>query len=131
MRRSPQCLLRFCLVGAAVLGFDYAMLWVFHHGMPKLVAVSLAYGLAVTLHFFLNKWWVFKAGPTPMAGQITRYVLTATLCLACTTLVVSFALKVAGGNVFIAKTIAIPPTTLLGFVLMRWFVFQAATQPRS
>jgi putative flippase GtrA len=119
----PQ-LIRFCVVGATVFAFDFSMLWVFHHFFPKLVAVSIAYIMGVTLHFCLNKWWVFQAGYLPAGSQVVRYLLNVAACWLCTVSFVWLVLHMLTGNVFIAKAIAIPPTTLLGFLLMRFFVFR-------
>jgi len=110
------------------------MLWVFNHFLPKLVAVSIAYIMAVTLHFSLNKWWTFQAGNLPVGGQVARYLLNVVACLICTDVLVWLVLLTLTENVFIAKAIAIPPTTILGFVLLRCFVFRkppAQTVPQG
>lgn len=116
--------IRFCIVGATVFAFDFTMLWLFHHFLPKLVAVSIAYLMAVTLHFCLNRSWVFEASRLPVAGHAVRYVLSVAATWACTVSLVWLSLRTVTGNVFVAKAIAIPPTTLLGFLLLRLFVFR-------
>lgn len=109
-----------------MFAFDFTLLWLFAHVLPKLVAVSAAYLLAVTLHFCLNKWWVFQAGQTPVGRQLPRYIVTVAACWCCTVVAVWLSLHTVTENVFIAKAVAIPPTTLLGFVLMRAFVFRSS-----
>lgn len=116
-------LVRFCGVGGAVFAFDFTLIWLFQRVMPPLAAVSLAYILAVTLHFLLNKWWVFEARQPVSGGELVRYALTVLACWAATVTVVWAALRAVTENVFLAKALAIPPATLLGFVLMRRFVF--------
>ena len=124
MRRNLPQLIRFCVTGATVFVFDFSMLWLFHFFLPKLVAVSIAYILGVTLHFCLNRWWVFQAGYLHAGGQVARYSLNVAACWLCTVSIVWLVLHALTGNVFIAKAIAIPPTTLLAFLLMRFFVFR-------
>ncbi|HWN95292.1 MAG TPA: GtrA family protein [Methylomirabilota bacterium] len=121
MMRAP---FRFCAVGTLVFGVDYAGLWLFHHFLPRLVAVSLAYFLAVSVHFCLNKWWVFRSKAPLEAVEAAKYVLTVLTCWLCTITVVWLALRFLTPNVFVAKTLAIPPATLLSFLLMRGFVFR-------
>ena len=115
---------KFCLVGGLVFGVDFAALWLFQKFLPRLAAVSLAYFLAVAVHFALNKWWVFRAEANVRAPEVVRYVFTVLVCWVCTVSVVWLALRLATSNIFVAKLIAIPPATLLSFVLMRKFVFR-------
>ena len=115
---------RFGVVGVLVFGIDFAALWLFKHFVPRLVAVSLAYFLAVATHFSLNKWWVFRAQASVRGMELARYVLTVVVCWLCTISVVWLALQFVTNNVFVAKLIAIPLASLLSFLLMRGFVFR-------
>jgi putative flippase GtrA len=115
---------KFCVVGALVAGVDFCALWGFQTFLPKLLAVSLAYFIAVATHYALNKWWVFRAQPNVRALEVARYVLTVLVCWLCTVGVVWLALRFVSSNIFVAKLLAIPPATLLSFVLMRRFVFR-------
>ena len=104
--------------------FDFGLIWVFIRVMPRLAAVAVAYVLAVALHFGLNRWWVFAASASPAANQLKRYALVVAACWLCTVGVTAFALATVTANVFVAKVAAIPCATLLGFFLMRDFVFR-------
>lgn len=115
---------RFGFVGALVFGIDFGALWLFKQFVPRLVAVSLAYFLAVAVHFSLNKWWVFRAQANVRGMEVARYVFTVFVCWLCTVGGVWLALRFATNNVFVAKLLAIPPATLLSFLLMRRFVFR-------
>ena len=116
--------IRFGLVGGFVCLVDLAMLWLFSRFTPPVVAVSVAYFIAVTVHFCLNKWWVFRNQSTAVGLQVLKYALTVAACWLCTVAVFSLSLRWVTMNIFIAKIIAVPPTTLLSFVMMRWFVFR-------
>ena len=124
---------RFCLTGGFVFAADYALLWLFSRMLPPVAAVSVAYLLAVSIHFCLNKCWVFKCRQPDLAGQLLRYGLTGLACWLCTVAFFSLSLHACTSNIYLAKAIAIPPTTLLGFLLMRSFVFrqQAPPQPSA
>jgi putative flippase GtrA len=76
------------------------------------------------MHFCLNRWWVFAAADAPAARQLPRYVLTVAACWLCTVGVTGLALAFITTNVFVAKAVALPCATLLGFFLMRGFVFR-------
>lgn len=115
---------RFCLVGGFVFCVDLGMLWLLSRFATPTVAVTGAYVVAVTVHFSLNKWWVFKSRDSEYGRQLLRYALTVFACWACTVCVFTLSLRSLTANIFLAKLMAIPPTTLLGFVLMRTFVFR-------
>jgi len=93
--------------------------------------VAVAYLAAVSLHFCLNRWWVFAAADAPATRQLGRYGLTVLACWACTVGVTATALATLTANVFVAKTLALPPATLLGFALMRGYVFQRSTGAKA
>lgn len=127
MSSSADKLFRFCVVGGIVALVDFSFIWLFVQAMPRLVAVALAYLLAVTLHFCLNRWWVFAATANPAAVQLKKYALAVAACWLCTIAVAASALATVTPNVFLAKLVAIPPATLLGFRLMKGFVFRPAS----
>lgn len=116
--------IRFGVVGVLVFGIDFAAIWLFKQFLPRLAAVSLAYFLAVSVHFGLNKWWVFRAQEKVRGAELARYVLTVVVCWLCTVMVVWLALRFVTNNVFVAKLFAMAPATLLSFLLMRRFVFR-------
>ena len=115
---------RFCLTGGFVFGVDLAMLWLWNRFTPVLVAVSAAYLIAVSVHFCLNKWWVFQNRSPAYGAQLAGYAVTVGICWLCTVAVFSLALRCLTTNIFAAKLIALPPTTVLGFFLMKCFVFR-------
>ena len=92
--------------------------------MPTVVAVSIAYLTAVAAHFLLNRSWVFSDQPGELPSQAWRYALTVVTCWLSTVLIVALALQWWTSQVLLAKMLAIPPVALLGFLLMKGFVFR-------
>ena len=127
MSLDAKRLLRFCLVGGLVALVDFGLIWLLVQVMPRLAAVAVAYLLAVTLHFLLNRSWVFSWSETAGADVLKRYAVTVVACWLCTVGVTGLSLAIVTSNVFLAKAMAIPPATLLGFLLMRGFVFPPAS----
>jgi len=127
MSSEQKRIARFCVAGGIVALADLGMVRLFAFVMAPLVAVGTAYLLAVSLHFCLNRWWVFAAREAPATGQLKRYVLTVAACWGSTLAITAFALATITSHVVLAKVLAIPPVTLLGFVLMRGFVFRPAS----
>jgi len=124
--RDLHRLFRFCFVGAAVFCIDFSLLWLFLVVLPPMGAVSLAYLLAVMSHFFLTKIWVFEAVHPVSRREIAGYLIVVAASWACTAGVAWTSLRLLSDNVYIAKALAIPPTTLVSFVLMKRLAFRAS-----
>ena len=112
-------LFRFCGVGGLVALVDFGLIRAFVLVLTPLAAVGVAYLIAVTLHFCLNRWWVFTATDVPAAGQLKRYVLVVGACWVCTLAVVAL---IVGVNSFAPSFVGsdiisfIPPVN--GFAML-------------
>lgn len=129
MSKDLGRLVRFAAVGALVAAVDFLAIWLLTFAVSRLTAVTIAYPIAVTGHFWLNRVWVFAAESIPVGVQIPRYILTVIICWLCTVGITALALSHLTPNVFLAKILALPCATALSFVLMRRFVF--APRPAS
>ena len=118
--------LRFLIVGGLVCGVDFFLLGLLRNFLSTMTAVSLAYITAVSVHYCLNKWWVFDSRLPVDVRELARYLLAVLACWLCTVAVVWLMLHFVTGNVFLAKFAALFPATAISFVLMRWFVFPRA-----
>ena len=122
-RLSRFRFLRFCIVGTTVAVIDFSLVWILSRWLSPLIAVSIAYIAAVSCHFLLNKTWVFRCSRTDYANQVARYAMTVIGCWLTTLGVVRLSLSTITSNILLAKLIAVPPASLVGFVLLRCFVF--------
>lgn len=111
------------MVGSTVAVIDFSLVWILSRWLSPLVAVSIAYVGAVCCHFLLNKMWVFQCSRTDHAKQVAQYAMSVTGCWLTTLGVVRLSLSTITSNVLLAKLIALPPASLVGFVLLRCFVF--------
>jgi putative flippase GtrA len=116
--------LRFCLVGVTVAAIDFGIVWVLIGRIPSLVAVSIAYFTAVCCHFLLNKMWVFRCRRSDYIRQLIQYFAVVVASYAITIMIVHLCLSTFTTNVLIAKLFALPPATLVAFLLMQFFVFR-------
>jgi putative flippase GtrA len=117
-------LLRFCLVGVTVAAIDFGIVWVLIGRIPSLVAVSIGYFTAVCCHFLLNKMWVFRCRRSDYIRQLIQYFAVVVASYAITIMIVHLCLSTFTTNVLIAKLFALPPATLVAFLLMQFFVFR-------
>ena len=117
-------LLRFCTVGAAVAAIDFGLVWLLSGRLPPLIAVSIAYFTAVCCHFLLNKMWVFQCRRSDYVRQIIEYSSVVVASWVTTIAIVHLCLSNITTNLLIAKLFAVPPATLIAFLLMQLFVFR-------
>ena len=117
-------ILRFCTVGAAVAAIDFGLVWLLSGHLPPLIAISVAYFAAVSCHFFLNKMWVFQCRRSDYIRQIIEYSAVVVASWVTTIFIVHFCLSNITTNLLIAKLFAVPPATLIAFLLMQLFVFR-------
>ncbi|HEV3211185.1 MAG TPA: GtrA family protein [Chthoniobacterales bacterium] len=115
---------RFCVVGGTVAAVDFSTVWLLSHLLQPLVAVSIAYFVGVTCHFLLNKFWVFQCRRSDYIRQLMQYLAVVLSSWFTTVATVQLCLSTITHNILIAKLFAVPPATLVAFVLMQFFVFR-------
>jgi putative flippase GtrA len=122
---------RFCTVGGFITCLDLLLVALFSQWLTPFAAVSLSYLIAVACHFSLNKFWVFRCSRGDYVRQISQYLMAALLTWLTTICVVKLALGWITSSVVIAKIIALPPATLIGFLGLRLFVFRTPSKIQS
>jgi putative flippase GtrA len=121
--------LQYCTVGATVAAIDFSLAWMLSLWLSPLIAVSIAYFTAVTCHFLLSKMWVYRCSRKDHARQVGQYALCIMGAWLLTLGVVRLCLSTITTNILLAKLIALPPVTLVGFVVLRCFVFAPPKKP--
>jgi putative flippase GtrA len=117
------------VVGGTVAVVDFSTVWLLSHFLRPLVAVSIAYFVGVTCHFLLNKFWVFQCRRSDYIRQVMQYLTVVLSSWLTTIVIVHLCLSTITQNILIAKLFAVPPATLVAFVLMQFFVFRKSHHP--
>jgi putative flippase GtrA len=118
------------MVGGTVAVIDFGGVAIFSRFLAPLVAVTVAYCIAVCCHFLLNKFWVFRCRRSDYGKQLVQYFGVIFTNWVITITVVHFCLSTFTSNVLIAKLFAIPCATMCNFLLMQFVVFRHR-QPQS
>jgi putative flippase GtrA len=116
--------MRFVTVGASVAVIDCTGVALFSRFFPPLVAVTIAYFIAVCCHYLANKFWVFRCRRSDYLKQLFSYGIVIVNNWLITVIVVSVCLSTFTSNVVIAKICAIPCATMCNFLLMQLVVFR-------
>jgi putative flippase GtrA len=117
-------LVRFCVVGGTVAVVDFSIVWLLSHFLQPLISVSIAYFVGVTCHFLMNKFWVFQCRRSDYGRQLMQYFTVVLSSWLTTVAIVCLCLSTITHNILVAKLFAVPPATLVAFVLMQLFVFR-------
>jgi putative flippase GtrA len=112
------------VVGGTVAVVDFSTVWFLSHILQPLVAVSIAYFVGVICHFLLNKFWVFQCRRSDYVRQLMQYLTVVLSSWLTTVATVQLCLSTITHNILIAKLFAVPPATLVAFLLMQFFVFR-------
>lgn len=99
-----------------VLGFEYR------------VAVSIAYGLAVTFHFFSNRHITFRPAKDRLLSQMARYVVVAAINYLLTLFIVYVVVGLLHSNPYIGAAVSLIATIAFGYVGSRLWVFRHRDQ---
>jgi putative flippase GtrA len=123
--------MRFVTVGASVAVIDCSGVALFSRFFPPLVAVTVAYFIAVCCHYLANKFWVFRCRRNDHLKQLFSYGVVIVNNWLITLIVVSVCLATFTSNVVIAKLCAIPCATMCNFLLMQLVVFRPHRPPNE
>jgi dolichol-phosphate mannosyltransferase len=125
-------LLRFCLVGVAgtlvnLTVFTLGVEWI---GAGPNVAATLAFAVAVTQNFALNRIWTFRRAASALvrhAGAWVKYVLVNLLGLGINLVVLNTVLLIWGaGRGIVGQALGIVAGMASNFAMSRHFVFRAS-----
>jgi len=117
-------MLRFCVVGASgyVVNLLVFSLLVSQTGAHHALAATVAFVVAVTNNFCLNKYWTFQRHHESAAIQGARYLLVSVIALAMN-LVILEALIGLGVAEITAQALAVLAVTPVNFLLNRRWTF--------
>ena len=118
-------LLRFCVVGASGYVVNLAVFTLLVHaaGMHYLAAAVLAFVVAWTNNFVLNKFWTFKRHGLSAVQQGVRYLLVSLVALGLNLIVLELLVS-AGSPEVPAQAIAIAVVMPVNFLLNRRWSFR-------
>jgi len=114
---------KFLTVGAIAAAVDFSALFAASRMMGPTAAFLVAYPAGVITHFLLNKYWTFGCARRDFAKQIVQYAGTVVAAFLVQSAVYAVVVRWSGGNVLLAKACAIPPSTVVCYLLLKLGVF--------
>jgi putative flippase GtrA len=121
-----KSLLIFLVVGALAMLVNlsiFSVLWEYVH-LKYLLAVAIAYIIAVLFHFSLNRRYTFRAYQKNMFVQLPKYVVMIGINLGLSLIVADFCVRILKLSPYLGVILSIGATTGLGYMLSRYWVFK-------
>jgi putative flippase GtrA len=117
---------RFLVVGGSAYAVQWLTMRAFAPWFVTNVAFTLSFACSTTTHYALNRFWALPSSRQDSWRQLGEYLATAALSF-----VINFALFRAcldffGLGKLWATAIAVPPSTIVVFLLLNFRVFRRA-----
>ena len=116
---------RFLVVGATAYGVQVATMKLFLLGLGTNAAFTLSFVCSTSTHYALNRFWALPSLRTDSWRQAREYLGTAALSWVINFSLFRLCLDVFGLGKIWATAIAVPPSTLVVFLLLNYRVFRA------
>jgi putative flippase GtrA len=122
---SRRRVVRFLVVGGGSAGVQFAVLALIKGRMNDLLAFSISWALSTTTHYLFNRFWALPSGRGDAGKQFGEYLFTIGLSWVINTAAFQFCRSTLGLGVMWSTFWAIPPSTVVVFLLLNYRVFRA------
>jgi len=117
---------RFAVVGGTAYGVQFLATALFLRlRLATDVAFVLGFICSTTTHYTLNRFWALPSRRTDAWRQLREYLGTAALSLAINYALFHLCLDGFGLGKLMSTAIAVPPSTVVVFLLLNYRVFRA------
>ena len=116
---------RFLTVGGTAYVVQVLTMKLFSLGLGTDAAFTLSFVCSTSTHYTLNRFWALPSLRTDTWRQAREYLFTAALSFAINYGLFHLCLDVFGLGKILSTAIAVPPSTLVVFLLLNYRVFRA------
>lgn len=92
--------------------------------LPPDAAFTISFVLATATHYSLNRFWALPSARRDAVQQLVEYLATAGVSYLINLGLFRLALSVVGLSVMWSAFVAVPPSTLVVFLLLNYRVFR-------
>jgi putative flippase GtrA len=124
-RETQVRFVRFLVVGGTAAVVDFTTFGVARPWLPRLATFVLAYACSTATHYLLNRFWALPSGRLDHGRQFAEYIGAALLNLGIRYALFWLCRTQLGFSELISYAIALPPTTIVIFLLLNFRVFRA------
>ncbi|MEK7505877.1 MAG: GtrA family protein [Patescibacteria group bacterium] len=120
--------IRYSLVGSSTFPIDIALLWFFVStlGINYLLATGIAFVIAVSINYSINRPWAFYGTRRGFWGGYGFFICVGTFVALLTVLFTGLLTNWAGIHFLIARVLVAGFIGILGFFINLYFIFKVA-----
>ena len=120
---------RFIIVGGTSFGVQVAVMKIASGalGLGTNVAFTLSFVCSTLTHYALNRFWALPSARTDTWRQAREYLGTSAISYLINLAVFRLCLDVIGLTKIWATAVAVPPSTVVVFLLLNYRVFRAGS----
>lgn len=127
-RETQKRAARFLVVGGTSFAVQVATMKLFSRALHTDVAFTLGFLCSTTTHYLLNRFWALRSARTDSWRQFREYLGTVAISWVINIGVFHLCLDVIGLEKTWATAVAVPPSTVVVFLLLNYRVFRAKAQ---
>jgi putative flippase GtrA len=120
---------RFIAVGGISAAVQLGSLAVLKRWFTPTLAFTLSFMMSTATHYSLNRFWALPSERRDRARQLTEYLATAGLSYLVNISLFNLCLHIIGLGVMGSAVFAVPPSTLVVFLLLNYRVFRRRNPP--
>ena len=117
--------LRFLVVGGGSAGVQFLVLALLKEWMAETLAFSISWVVSTATHYLANRFWALPSGRGDAARQFGEYLFAVALSYVINLGAFKLCTEVFGLGVMWAAFWAIPPSTVVVFLILNYRVFRA------
>ena len=121
---------RFLVVGGGSLGVQLAVVWLLKPWMGENLAFSISWVVSTATHYVANRFWALPSARHDTGKQLGEYLFTVGLSYAINLAAFRLLRDFLAMNVLLATALAVPPSTVVVFLLLNFRVFRAQSVSR-
>ena len=124
-RRTQVRFARFLAVGATAYGVQVGTMTIFLMAVTTNFAFTLSFLCSTLTHYLLNRFWALPSERADAMRQAREYMGVAALSFLINFSIFHLCLDVFGLSKLWSTAIAVPPSTIVVFLLLNYRVFRA------
>lgn len=124
-REALLRVLRFLVVGGGTALWQVAILWVLKRWMSETLAFSLSWVVSTATHYVANRFWALPSARHDTVKQFGEYAFTVAVSYVINLIAFKLCRAGLGMTAEWAALCAIPPSTIVVFLMLNFRVFRA------
>jgi putative flippase GtrA len=128
VRETQVRFVRFLVVGGGSLLVQVAIVWLLKSHLSEMAAFSVSWVVSTATHYCANRFWALPSARHDTGRQLGEYLFAVALSYAINAIAFRLCRDWLGLGVEWSTIWAVPPSTVVVFLLLNYRVFRAPSK---